>query len=413
MRIAVASWSSRRVGGTETYLERIMDLLAAAGHELAFCAEADAPAERPPLALPADVVSVSIENLGPTWAIERLAAWQPDVVYAHGFRDPGFERRLLKLAPAVFFAHGYYGTCISGEKTHRLPVIQPCDRRFGPACLALYYPRRCGGLSPAGLIRDYRRQRHRFALLRRYDAVLTASEHMRRELHRHGAAGGRVFACPFGVAGGIPGAPQPGRPDVLKRVHLVFAGRMDRLKGGAELLRAAARVRPRLGRDVHLTLAGDGPRREAWQRLARALTASDAALQIEFAGWLDRTAIAALLDRADVMVVPSLWPEPYGLVGPEANSRSVPVVAYATGGIPEWLIDGVNGYLAPGNPPTAGGLADAIVRCVENLSRGDSLRKGALAMCHARTEARHVETLLDILSQAAARHRSVAVELTD
>ena len=79
----------------------------------------------------------------------------------------------------------------------------------------------------------------------------------------------------------------------------------------------------------------------------------------------------------DVVVMPSLWPEPFGLVGLEANRRGVPVVAFATGGIPEWLHDGVNGCLAPGDPPTADGLADALIRCIRSLESSDALIRRA------------------------------------
>jgi glycosyltransferase involved in cell wall biosynthesis len=99
--------------------------------------------------------------------------------------------------------------------------------------------------------------------------------------------------------------------------------------------------------------------------------------------------------------MPSLWPEPYGLVGTEANRRGVPVVAYATGGIPEWLLDGVNGCLAPADPPTVDGLAEAIVRCLERLSSDDSLRNGALAKGFAVADDAHITALLEILSQAS------------
>jgi hypothetical protein len=41
---------------------------------------------------------------------------------------------------------------------------------------------------------------------------------------------------------------------------------------------------------------------------------------------------------------------------------------FAASGISEWLIDGVNGYLAPGSPPTPAGLAEAIVKCLQDRS---------------------------------------------
>ena len=85
--------------------------------------------------------------------------------------------------------------------------------------------------------------------------------------------------------------------------------------------------------------------------------------------------------RADLLVVPSLWPEPFGLVGLEAARHRLPVAAFAVGGIPDWLRPGVNGYLAPGDPPTPGGLADAIIACLR-------IRKRTLACATARVLSR-------------------------
>ena len=48
-----------------------------------------------------------------------------------------------------------------------------------------------------------------------------------------------------------------------------------------------------------------------------------------------------------LLVVPSVWPEPFGSVGMAAARCGVPAAAFAVGGIPQWLHDGVNGHLAP------------------------------------------------------------------
>ena len=147
MRIAMATWTSRQVGGAETYISRTIAAFLAAGHEVVLCYESDDPtigrASRFPSTLTAIAVATRRRRRPRT-----LREWRPDVMYVHGLSDPAFEERLQSIAPSVLFAHAYYGTCISGDKTHQLPVIQPCARRFGPACLALYYPRRCGGLNP-------------------------------------------------------------------------------------------------------------------------------------------------------------------------------------------------------------------------------------------------------------------------
>jgi glycosyltransferase involved in cell wall biosynthesis len=405
MRILISTWSCRHAGGVEAYLAHITSLLTGAGHDVGFAYEADGPEDRPRLTLP-DRVNLFNLSVDPENSLLAAHEWRPDVIYAQGLQDPAMEEQILRIAPAVFFAHGYHGTCISGQKTHKLPVIQPCARVFGPACLALFYPRRCGGLSPLTMARDYTRQRRRLSLLRRYGAVVTHSEHMRQEFLRHGAAEGRVYSIPFVIPGAdrpSDSLPVPGIRPPTAPWQLLFVGRMDRLKGGEYLLDALPRVQVEAGRPVRLTLAGDGPERRRWEQHAGAIMRRTPALGVEFAGWLQSAQLTSLFDGSDLLVMPSLWPEPYGLVGAEANRRGVPVVAYATGGIPDWLVDGENGCLAPADPPTVGGLTDAIVRCLGCLTSDSSLRQRAHARGHSYVDEVHVAALLEILRQVAAR----------
>ena len=415
MRIAVATWTSRQVGGAETYLGRTIANFVAAGHDVALCYESDEPDDRPRVPIPAVVTSFSVPELGVPGALDRLLQWDPDVTYVHGLSDPAFEEQLQPIAPCVFFAHGYYGTCISGEKTLRFPVIQPCTRAFGAGCLAVYYPRRCGGLNPMTMAADYLRQRQRSALLQRYAAVLTHSEHMRQEYLRSGAAGGRVINC--SITSDAPDVPpfhpSPVPPDRVRVPHLVFAGRMDPLKGGEELLRASAVAHAQLKSRLRVTLAGDGSERSRWEQVGRELGSQYEGVSIHFTGWLGTAGVARLLATADILVMPSLWPEPFGLIGQEANRQGVPVVAYATGGIPEWLTDGVNGCLAPGDPPTVGGLADALVRCLSDRPRHRAMRRAAVAAGHSRPDDLHMAAVLGVLHDVAGAGRATQPATVD
>jgi glycosyltransferase involved in cell wall biosynthesis len=197
--------------------------------------------------------------------------------------------------------------------------------------------------------------------------------------------------------------------------QLLFVGRLDHLKGGSYLLDALPRVASMLGCPIKVTFAGDGPERASWQTATTRLTARERRLRVEFTGWLDRDRIDALFARADLLVVPSVWPEPFGLVGLEAARHRLPVAAFAVGGIPDWLRPGVNGFLAPGDPPSPGGLADAIVACLKDRDTHAHLRAGAARVAAEFDCEHHLDELMRVLNDAAcvardARSRQPSVQ---
>jgi glycosyltransferase involved in cell wall biosynthesis len=105
------------------------------------------------------------------------------------------------------------------------------------------------------------------------------------------------------------------------------------------------------------------------------------------------------MSDVDLLVVPSIWPEPFGAVGPAALRRGVPAAAFAAGGIPEWLHDGVSGHLAPADPPTPAGLARAVVRCLEDPGHYTALTAGARQTGARFAIERHIPALLKLMSE--------------
>lgn len=392
MRIAVATWSRRRVGGTETYLAALVPALVDAGRTVAFWHEVDVPADRRAMELPTAVPAWCVAERGADRALAELRDWRPDVLYVHGLSDPALEERLLDVAPAVLFLHNYYGTCISGAKTFKSPVVRPCSRTFGPACLLHYYPHRCGGWNPLTMVRLYRQQARRLRLLSRYRLLLTHSEHMRQEYLRHGLPPERVRVIPFYVPGPMPDLPaQAEERPADAPLRLLFLGRMDLLKGGHVLLDALPEAAARLRRPLHLTMAGDGPLRSRWLEQARALTARHPAIAVAFPGWLNEEQKAAQFRQTDLLVMPSLWPEPFGMVGVEAGRYGVPAVAFDVGGVRAWLQDGVNGVLA--EVGSIEGLVEAMLTTLSNarsFSFQDYGRFGNMKM--------HLRAVLESLS---------------
>jgi len=407
MRILIVNWSSRKIAGIEDYLTNVIPALHRNGDELAFVYEVDTPDTRARIPLPDGAPSWDVSVLGIRQTLWNMKAWSPDLIYAHGLLDPRFEAGFLKIAPAIYFTHNYYGTCISGMKTFKFPTVRPCSRKFGPACLLHYFPRRCGGRNPITMWRLFRRESHRLTNLHKYRAIVTHSSHMREEYIRNGIPESRVHSFVYEIArpqqqealekkvGALADRQDTGK----RRWNLLFVGRMELLKGGATLLEALPTVAERLGEPIRLTLAGEGPQRKAWERKASKLHARHPGLEFQFAGWSDKNRLDQIYSQTDLLVVPSLWPEPFGRVGPEAGLRGIPVAAFDVGGISDWLVNGVNGYLASGDPPTADGLAGAIVQCLQDLDVYRELRKGARTVAAQFSLEHHLKALYEVFDQ--------------
>ncbi len=383
LRIAIVTWSSRRVGGVEDYLAMLVPALHRAGLAVAFWHEVDTPADRCRINIPPAVRDICAADVGLETSIQQLRDWKPHVLYVHGLQDVEAEAKLLDIAPAVFFIHTYTGTCISGAKAFSRPVMVPCGRTFGPACLVHYFPHGCGGSDPRTMWRLFRLQSRRLRLFPRYAAVLTNSDHMRNEMEKHGV---RAFVVPYPTETSAGDA----SPFVTSTWRLLYAGRMEALKGGHYLIDALPEIVRAARRPVRLVLAGDGRDRQKWEAAAARVQSTTPNVTIEFAGWVTQDQVGALMRDADLLVVPSLWPEPLGSVGPAAAQYGLPAAAFATGGIPEWLVDGVSGHLAPSDPPTPSGLARAVIQCLKDPVHYAALRRGTRDVATRFTMARHL-----------------------
>lgn len=161
---------------------------------------------------------------------------------------------------------------------------------------------------------------------------------------------------------------------------VLFGGRLDRLKGGLELVRAFELV-VRAAPDAVLLTVGEALPgfREEIESLARRL-GLDPARQLVHAGWLTGAELAASWALADVVATPSLCFESFGLVNLEAMQAGTPVVASCWGGPMDVVEDGVTGFLV--NPLHVDVLADRLRRVL--CEPGLAAKLGAAAARRAR-----------------------------
>jgi glycosyltransferase involved in cell wall biosynthesis len=107
-------------------------------------------------------------------------------------------------------------------------------------------------------------------------------------------------------------------------------------------------------------------------------------------GRLGPAAMERAIDATRAVAVPSLWPEPFGLLGVEAQARGRPAVAYAVGGIPEWI--GAAGIAVPRGDE--GALARAIVEVTDD-ERWKEYALMARQQAAGSTAAAHVARILE------------------
>lgn len=127
-------------------------------------------------------------------------------------------------------------------------------------------------------------------------------------------------------------------------------------KGVATLMHAFRTIRRRVPQ-ARLSIVGDGPQREQLEQLASVLKIES---HVRFLG--QRNDVPDVLARATAAIIPSEWPEAFGLTVVEAMAAGAPTVASRIGGIPEIIKDGDTGLLfEPGN---AEELAGALARLI-------------------------------------------------
>ncbi|HEY8927454.1 MAG TPA: N-acetyl-alpha-D-glucosaminyl L-malate synthase BshA [Polyangia bacterium] len=167
-----------------------------------------------------------------------------------------------------------------------------------------------------------------------------------------------------------PSAPQA-RPRAL--VHVSNFRPLKRVADVVRIFHAAAALRPEL--PLTLALVGDGPDRAAVEALAAELGVRD---RVQLLG--ERVDLPSLLRASDLFLLPSET-ESFGLAALEAMACGLPVVASDVGGLPEVVVHGETGFLAP-----VGDVA-AMARHVARLLGDECERARFGAAARARVEA--------------------------
>lgn len=276
---------------------------------------------------------------------ELIADFAPDIVH--------FDNTFLRLSPAVVAAASDAGAAVvQSLRNYRLVCANALLLRDGRVCEdcvgkavpwpgvfhGCYRGSRPASAVVAGMLMLHRA---RGTWQRDVHAYIALTDFVRDKLAGAGLPADRIHVKPnFLRADPGTGAERDG--------SVLFVGRLAEEKGVHVLLEAWRRHLPQ----ATLRVVGDGP-------LANLVEA--AAGERENVRWLGhqpRARVLELLGRAELLVVPSIWQEPFGRVVIEAFARGTPVVASDLGGLGQLVEDGRAGRLVPPGDP--GALARAV-----------------------------------------------------
>ena len=184
-------------------------------------------------------------------------------------------------------------------------------------------------------------------LFRKGEVFLVLSEDMRNELINLGCNANKIFVQRLGL--------DCNRFSFRARtlfdnteIRILSIGRFVEKKGFQYGIRAVAKLLRR-GLDVRYNIIGDGPLRHEFETLIGNLNVDD---RVRLHGWKEQKDVIRMLDDSHIFLAPSVTSEKGDKEGTptvliEAMATGLPVVSTRHSGIPELVLDGISGFLAP------------------------------------------------------------------
>lgn len=360
------------VGGAERVTESLAQAMAERGHQVSvvtLCERTESRSERrkgvkvvytpirnvyQPFVRPQPSIlrvvwhGLDAFNIVAARALGRIIDQEaPDLVHTHniaGFSAAVWSQVWRRGLPCVHTMYDYYLWCV---RSNMFRGGCNCDRACTP-CSILTIPRRIAvrRLSAAVAVSRSVLEAHRTVLK---DVPIT------RVIYNTGLTSvesGWSFTS-----------------ESTDRIRCGYLGRLNEAKG-VELLFSEFQSFSK-SNDCELIVGGTGT-----STYVRNLMNRFANSRIRFHGFVDSE---WFMKQIDLLIVPSLWNDPFPLVVLEALARGVAVVAARRGGIPEIIEDGENGALF--EPTVEGDLARALNRAV-HLAHSNSRRRIADSVRH-------------------------------
>jgi glycosyltransferase involved in cell wall biosynthesis len=236
-------------------------------------------------------------------------------------------------------------------------------------------------------------------LLNNSQFIISPSKAMEDLLVRNGVSKEKIFLVPHGIE---PLDRLPIEKIDNRRIRFGYIGSVGRAKGFHVLLEALEKLSRQEKCELHVFGEAQNP----WDQeyMQRYLNIYKGKSEIITHGYLDHHKILDAFKQIDVLVVPSIYLEVFGLVVLEAFSAGRPVIVTKSGGPAELVRDGVDGFIVDRNDSKS--LAEAMQKFIENP---DLILEMSKRIPHVKTIQEYVDEIENLYFQMIDKYPKEAV----
>lgn len=375
-------------GGVETYLFAVIPRLENYGIEshVAYGYKSDAGSSGNRYYLPA-VSETGFTSVPKGKSEFRKLAGEikPDVIHIHNVQNIGIVQAALEYGPMVMTTHDYRWACPANSFFYKR-TQKICGRQCGPGCFTTTLTKHCLTPRPQYAAYFYYRTQWVIKNAGRFSHVISPSHGAMKRYLAAGYPEERISVLPYFCSL----EPREKPRDMPEKSLITFLGRVAPNKGHEHFIEALGL----LPSDVRGLFVG-GLTEESESSLKILAEKHHCADRLEFYGWASRDEVIDIMDRTSVFIFPSLWPETLGIVGIEALSRGVPVVASDVGGVAEWCIDGETGFRVP--PGDSAAIAEGVKQILTDSGNLDKFGRNGIELIRDKfMPVQHTDRLIEI-----------------
>ncbi len=279
-------------------------------------------------------LKIRLEALGHTVEIKETLSPNDefDFVWIHSISSPARAQKIINQslkAVVAFHVHDYRFTCLTARKAVG-SQLKFCHKAMDANCFGTHFMNGCGrGKNPFKLFLSYQDKKQWQSLMRAHQ-ITVLSHYLKEELCNNNFESNQIEVIPA-IFRCFPKIEN----HELKDQNLLWAGRLVKEKG-TQLIHELLDIHYHWPSKLNLRIVGSGPEKIGLNKKIKEYKLEN---KVSILSAIQPNDMSEHYHWATSLLYTSLWPEPFGMVGPEAISAGLHVFYFKTSkcGATEWI----------------------------------------------------------------------------